>query len=325
MKSRHLSAGLVAGLLFTLAAPVMAETPAVAVENHQRIAAIYPFPVGKLQVTALSDGTVPLDAHKLLKNIEAAQIDGLLGRAFEITPPETSINAFLIRDGARHILVDTGAGDVFGPGFGGNLLASLKAAGEKPEDVTDILITHLHSDHVGGVLAKGKIAFPNAILHVSQPDLDFFSHPSEADRTSYGQPYFDIAQKAIGPYQQAGKLKPFADGAEILPGIVATIHPGHTPGSSFYTVTSEGKAIVFVGDIVHVAAVQFPQPGVAIQYDFDPARAVTTRQDAFKVFADGRALIAAPHLPFPGVGHVSAESGGAFAWHPVEYRNRAGE
>ncbi len=319
MISRHLPAGLVAGLLFALAAPVAAG------ESHQRIAAVYPFPVGRLQVTALSDGTVPLDAHALLKNIEPAQTDELLGRAFETAPPETSINAFLIRDGARHILVDSGAGDVFGPGFGGNLPASLKAAGEKPEDITDILITHLHSDHVGGVLAKGRIAFPKAILHVSQPDLDFFSHPSDSDRAGYGQPYFDIARKAIGPYLQAGKLKAFADGAEIVPGIIATLHPGHTPGSTFYTVTSEGKSIVFVGDIVHVAAVQFPQPGVAIQYDFDPARAVATRQDAFKIFADGRALIAAPHLPFPGVGHVSAESGGAFAWHALEYRNRAGE
>lgn len=325
MISRSLFAGAALSILFAATAPALAETPAESAASYHQSAQLYSFPLGKLQIVALSDGTVPLDAHKLLTHIEAAQIDPLLDRDFAQNPAETSINAFLIKDGARHILVDTGAGQFFGPGYGGNLLKSLEATGEKPADITDILITHIHSDHVGGLVKDGQIAFPNATVHVSRIDRDFFLTPSEADKKSYGAPYFELAAKAIGPYQSAGKLALFEDGALILPGIAAALHPGHTPGSAFYKVTSEGQAILFVGDIIHVPAIQFRQPEVTILYDFDPAKAAMTRQTAFKDIVNERTLIAAPHLPFPGVGHISAEGKTAYAWHPVLFRNRDGQ
>jgi glyoxylase-like metal-dependent hydrolase (beta-lactamase superfamily II) len=306
--------------------PALAENPAgAAVVAYQQTTDAYRFPLGRLEIIALSDGTVPQDLHQLLTHTTPANVDDLLNRSLLTNPVEASINAYLIRDGARRILVDTGSGQLFGPGYGGKLVDSLASVATKPEDITDILITHIHTDHTGGLVADGRMTFPNATVHVGKPDLDFFLDPLNAAKTGYAKNYFDEAAKTIGVYDKAGKVKPFNDGATILPGIVATIHPGHTPGSAFFTVTSEGRSIVFVGDIIHVAAVQFPSPKITIVYDVDAATAASTREAAFAQFAGDRQLIAAPHLPFPGVGHISANGNGTFGWLPVEYRNRAGQ
>ena len=101
-------------------------------------------------------------------------------------------------------------------------------------------------------------------------------------------------------------------------------HPGHTPGSAFFTVTSKDKSITFIGDVIHVAAVQFPDPNVTILYDVKPEEAASARKGAFKDFADRRQLVAAPHIPFLGVGYIRAEGPDRYSWHPLEYRNRAG-
>ena len=147
---------------------------------------------------------------------------------------------------------------------------------------------------------------------------------TNAEKTGYARQYFDEAAKTIGVYQKAGKVKTFSDNETILPGIIASIHPGHTPGSSFYTVTSKGHSIAFIGDIVHVEAVQFPDPLVTIVYDVNPAEAAVVREKAFSTFAGSRQLVAAPHLPFPGVGHIRTGGEGSFSWHPLEFRNRSG-
>jgi len=309
-----------------LVSPALAETPTgPAAVAYQQAPDIYRFPLGKLEIVALSDGTVPQDLHQLLTHTKPADVDDLLDRSYLANPVEASINAYLIRDDTRRILVDTGSGQLFGPGYGGKLVDSLASLGTKPEDITDILITHIHTDHTGGLVADGQRAFPNAAVHVGKPDIDFFFDPSNAAKTGYAMKYFDEAAKTIGVYDKAGKVKPFADGAAVLPGVVATIHPGHTPGSAFFTVTSEGRSIVFVGDIIHVAAVQFPNTGITIVYDVDAAKAASVRQTAFANFVRDRQLIAAPHLPFPGVGHVGDNGNGTFRWFPVEYRNRAGQ
>lgn len=309
-----------------LASPALAETQTdPAAVAYQQMPDTYRFPLGKLSIVALSDGTVPQDLHQLLTHTKPAEVDDLLGRSFLTNPVEASINAYLIQDGARRILVDTGSGQLFGPGYGGKLVDSLASIGTRPEDITDILITHIHTDHTGGLVTDSRRTFPNAVVHVGKPDIDFFLDPSNAAKTGYAEKYFDEAAKTVGVYDKAGKVKPFTDGAAILPGIVGTIHQGHTPGSAFFTVTSEGRSIVFVGDIVHVAAVQFPDPQITIVYDLDATKAASVRQIAFSKFAGDRQLIAAPHLPFPGVGHVKANGNGTFGWFPVEYRNRAGQ
>lgn len=281
----------------------------------------YRFRVGSVTVTALSDGTVPQDLHVLLRSTTVAKTDALLEAGFLRNPVEVSINAFLVALPDRLVLVDTGAGELFGAGKGGGLVDSLAAAGYRPEQITDILLTHIHSDHSGGLTVAGRRIFPNATVHVGQPDLDFFLDPENAARIGYGRLYFVQAIRTVKPYVDAGKVVGFAKTTEVVPGIVATLHPGHTPGSAFYTLESQGQRLTFIGDIIHVAAVQLPEPGVTIVYDVDPKGAAATRAQAFSAFAHDRALIAAPHLPFPGVGHVR-QVGTGYQWVPVDYGNR---
>ncbi|MBB6250890.1 MBL fold metallo-hydrolase [Nitrospirillum iridis] len=324
-----------AGLLLTVAiippltaaaSPVatqQAPLQATVVQPVSQGADIHRLKIGDVPVTALSDGSVPIDLHSLLKRTTPAKIDALLARAFQTTPTEASINAFLIELPGHLVLVDTGVGEMFGPGLGGKLPESLSRAGFTPDQITDILITHAHSDHAGGLVHQGQRVFPNATVHVGKADLDFFFDRGNAARTHYDIHYFDVAATALKPYLDAGKVKPIAADGEVLPGITATLHAGHTPGSAFFTLTSRGQALVFVGDIVHSAAVQFPEPATTIAFDQDEDRAAAVRAQAFRRFTEGGTLIAVPHMPFPGIGHVRADGAG-YAWVPVDYVNRAG-
>jgi len=139
------------------AAPV--ESPGLALQG----AGIYRFTIDAIVVTALSDGTVPLDLHQLLIGSTAAHTDALLKRSFLSNPVEVSINEWVFKIDGRVVLVDAGTGQLFGPGYGGKLVQSLAAAAIKPEEVTDVLITHIHPDHSGGLLQSGTMVFPNRL------------------------------------------------------------------------------------------------------------------------------------------------------------------
>jgi glyoxylase-like metal-dependent hydrolase (beta-lactamase superfamily II) len=297
---------------------VPGEAPGIALQGADS----YVFTVGDVRVTALSDGTVPQDLHKILLGTTNDKIDAQLAHAYQSNPVEMSVDAFLVDMGDRLILVDTGAGQMFGPGFGGKLPDSLKAAGFSADDITDVLVTHAHSDHMGGLVHNGKIIFNNARIHIGKPDVDFFMDRKNAEKSGYNVQFFDQAIQALKPYADAGKINTFDKPTEILPGVTASLHPGHTPGSAFYTLESQGQTLTFVGDIIHVQAVQFPDPSVTIAYDVDPDMARDVRSKAFSAFARDRSLVAVPHMSFPGVGHIR-KAGKGYEWVPVNYGNRS--
>jgi glyoxylase-like metal-dependent hydrolase (beta-lactamase superfamily II) len=301
----------------TLVAPSLAAASAAGAE--QQVAGVYRFDVGRFRVTALSDGTLPLDLLPLLKGISAKQIDALLRSGFAANPLETSINAYVIDTGSRLVLVDTGAGELFGA-VGGKLPESLAAAGFRPEQISDVLITHIHTDHSGGLARGGRMLFPNATVHVGQADVDFFLDQANLAR-GLKPKHLEEALKTVGPYQKAGKVKTFSSRSEVLPGITAIPTPGHTPGHSFYRVESEGESIDFWGDIMHVGLIQFPRPEVTIAFDVDQDAARAQRLLQFERAAGERRLSAVAHLPFPGVGHIRREAG-QYEWVPALYRNR---
>jgi glyoxylase-like metal-dependent hydrolase (beta-lactamase superfamily II) len=320
MRKLRLAIAIALQIFLSGTSPSLSQVASPAPHVAAQGADLYRFRVGAVRVTALSDGTVPQDLHALLTSTTPAKTDRLLEASFLQNPIEASINVFLIALPDHLVLVDTGSGELFGPGNGGKLRASLAAAGYRPEQITDILITHVHTDHSGGLVEGGRIVFQNATVHVGKPDVDFFLNPANSAKSGYDRKYFDEAIKTLKPYVDAGKVATFSTTTEVVPGITASLHPGHTPGSAFYALTSQGERITFIGDIIHVASVQFPDPSITIVYDV-PKAAEATREQAFSQFANDRELVAAPHLPFPGIGHVR-RTGKGYQWVPVEYSNR---
>ena len=225
-----------------LAAPTPAAVPdTIAGTVRQTAPAIYRFTIGDAQITALSDGSVPLDLHQLLRGVSAQTIDEILARSFLANPAEASINAYLIDFNGRRILVDVGAGDLFGLGNGGRLLEALAAAGAAPETITDILITHVHSDHSGGLTKAGKIVFPRATVYAGGADIRFFSDVANAAKSGIDKRFWTQTEQTLTPYVTAGRVKPIDTDGEVVPGIRAELQPGHTPGTAFYTLTSRGR------------------------------------------------------------------------------------
>jgi glyoxylase-like metal-dependent hydrolase (beta-lactamase superfamily II) len=283
----------------------------------------YRMMLGGIEVTALSDGTFPMKPHELLANISPKDVDEALSRSFLADPIEASVNGFLINTGSKLVLIDTGSGTFFGPTVG-KLLASLRASGYRPEQVDEIYITHMHPDHVGGLItADGKIAFPNAVLRAGQADADYFlSKDKMAAAPKEAQPLFANAQKAVNPYVSAGKFKPITGDGELVPGVRAVAAPGHTPGHTLYIVESEGQKLLLWGDLMHIAAAQFPNPEVSLKYDVDMPSAIAQRKKVFADAATNRYWVGGAHLPFPGIGHLR-QNGAGYTYVHINYSSHA--
>jgi glyoxylase-like metal-dependent hydrolase (beta-lactamase superfamily II) len=305
------SFAIIASITYAHAAAPMVKTSAPG---------FYRMMLGDFEVTAISDGTADLDMRELLTNTTPDKVDKALARSFLKSPVETSVNAFLINTGTKLVLVDTGAAGLFGPTLG-KLLVNLKAAGYTPEQVDEIYITHMHPDHVGGLLAEGKIAFPNAVVRADKHDADYWLSQASLDKApEASKGFFKGAMASLNPYVQAGKFSPFDGDTELVPGVRAHASRGHTAGHTTYIVESKGAKLELWGDLMHVAAVQFADPAVTIKFDSDSKAAAAQRKSAYADAAKNGYLVAAAHLPFPGVGHLRAEGKG-YVFIPVNYAN----
>jgi glyoxylase-like metal-dependent hydrolase (beta-lactamase superfamily II) len=310
-----LAAALALGGAALLATPA----PAAAAAPQQRTQApgFYRTMLGDFEITALSDGTVDLDVAKLLAE-PATRTDAALAKAFVHGPLETSVNAYLVNTGSKLVLIDAGAGTLFGPTLG-KLVASLKAAGYQPDQVDDIFITHMHPDHVGGLSANGQRVFPNATLHADKRDSDFWLAQANLDAAPAAtKGFFQGAMASVNPYVAAGKYQPFEADGEPVAGVRTLASVGHTAGHTSYLVESKGQQLLVIGDLIHVAAVQFADPGVTISFDSDAKAAAQSRATIFKLAARDGALVGAAHLQFPGLGHLRA-AGKQWQWVPANY------
>ncbi|HEU5437436.1 MAG TPA: MBL fold metallo-hydrolase [Telluria sp.] len=300
-------------------ATAFAATPAMAAAPMAKTPApgYFRMMLGDFEITPVSDGTVDLPMNKLL-NDKPANIDAQLAKYHLGAMVETSDNVFVINTGTKLVMVDTGAGVLFGPTLG-KLIANLKAAGYQPEQVDEIYLTHMHGDHVGGLLSDGKIAFPNAIVRAAKADADFWLSQANMDKAPEdGKGTFKGAMASLNPYIQAGKFKTFTGNIELVPGVSAVATHGHTPGHTSYMVESKGTKMMLIGDLIHAAAVQMENPAVTINFDSDKKAAAAARKKAFDAAAKGGYLIGGAHLQFPGVGYL-APSGKGYRWIPVNY------
>lgn len=334
---RHLRrAALLAPLsALCILAPTLA--PARAPMQDSQAPGFYRVKIGAFELTALSDGTAPMPVDELLSD-PPEETRKTLTEAHLALPMDMSVNAYLLNTGARLVLIDAGGGEGMGQGLG-KLAQSINAAGYRVDQVDDILLTHMHLDHLGGLTAQGRAVFPNAILHASQTEADFWLAPLR-DKPTQNEPTQDKSGKAqadfgmavaaaLDPYITSGRFQPIQDRKggqdhetiEIIAGIKAMPAPGHTPGNVIYLIESEGEKAVMLGDLVHVGPVQFQKPDVTFLFDDDPAKAAQTRHKIFDHAISQAALIGASHLPFPGLGHIGMDTP-RYRWHPLNYSSQ---
>ncbi len=199
---------------------------------------------------------------------------------------------FVVKKGNDVVLIDTGKG--------GKMLTLLQTIGIKPEDVQNILLTHSHFDHVGGLVKDDQKVFPNATLWIDADELSFW-------KTARNK---DYCQQCVKLYGEPKILTPDEKTAAIFPELVSVPLHGHTPGQTGFLLSSGDVKLLVVGDLLHNGAVQFARPDISIQYDNDPKQAAEVRRETLQWAADEQLLIAACHIPFPSVGTVKADGNG---------------
>ncbi|MES2935210.1 MAG: MBL fold metallo-hydrolase [Pseudomonadota bacterium] len=273
--------------------------------------------LGAFEVTALSDGTIDLPVDKLLME-PTAKTTQLLSKSFLTAPLETSVNAYLINTGTKLVLIDAGTAGLFGPSLG-KLLINLKASGYEPGQIDEVYLTHLHPDHVGGLISNGELAFPNATIRSDQREADVWLSQANMDKApDAAKAFFQGAMASLNPYIAANKYKPFTANTELVPGVKSVASTGHTIGHTSYVVESQGQKLVLIGDLIHVAAVQLDHPEVTITFDSDAKEAAHAREQAFTQAVKDGAIVGASHIQFPGLGHLRSVGKG-FQWIPVNY------
>ena len=273
--------------------------------------------VGDALVTAVSDGYTQLGPD-VVPNATADDLRPLFERSFiDMGDFKAAVNAYVVQAGRRTVLIDAGGAHAGFPTLG-RLEANLAAIGVDPAAIDVVLATHLHPDHVGGVItANGAAAFANAELIVSEADHAFWHDDSNMNAVPEAQrAFFTLARDAVAAYD--GRVTQFSGETEIVPGLTSVPLHGHTPGHTGFTLASGDEQLLIWGDVVHLQPVQFDRPEYYVGFDVNPEEAVATRRRAMDRAASDRVMVAGMHLPFPGLGHV-ARAGEGYAFVPAPF------
>lgn len=248
------------------------------------------FEFGKMKLTAIEDasGQMPNSLFQGASEEEIAKL-APTGKS------PSSVNCFLIQFDKQCILVDSGNG-----GRRGTMLDKLHEFGVQPEMVNTILLTHMHGDHIGGLVEGDKPVFEKATVYVSEPELAYWSKSKNA-----------LAHRVIKAY--GDRLKTFKFDTEIIPGITARDAIGHTPGHTVY----EAEKFIIIGDLLHAAALQFANPNLCPSYDMDMPQAVISRKVWYDKAAAGGKVVAGMHIPFTGLGKITKNKGGNYQFKPL--------
>lgn len=282
------------------------------------------FKLGTFEVNSLMDAAATIDGPWPIVGQDRPKEEVERLMEANLLPParfRPGFSPVLVNTGKELVLFDTGNGEngFVPPPYGGWLLRSLKAAGYSPEQVDVVALTHAHPDHVGGMLAQDKPAFPKARYVIGQTEFDFWK---KGDTLS--------APKESNEYRTATMFRtyvqPFADrtsfiapGGDVVPGIRAVEAHGHTPGHLAFHVESEGKQLLVWGDCAHHEVASLARPGWHALFDQDKAQGAATRKKIYDMAATDRLAVAAYHTSFPSIGYVERSDEG-YRWLPVTYQ-----
>jgi glyoxylase-like metal-dependent hydrolase (beta-lactamase superfamily II) len=278
----------------------------------------YAIRVGEIEVLVISDGILPLSPATLATNAKPADLEAWLDdRLLPSGVFKWPLNAVVVRTGGRTMLIDAGIGAEYPDFKAGQFGARLEAAGIDPASVTDVVLTHMHFDHIGGLLADelgGRLS-PGVPIHIAAAEVEFWKSP-DFSRTSMPQSVQDGIRSAVSRFadRYGSQLRPFETECEVAPGVVMSRTGGHTPGHSVVHLASGGDRLTFVGDAVFPD--HFDHPEWYNAFDHDPEEAIRVRVRLLReLAATGEPLMAA-HLSFPSLGRV-AVAGDAFRWVPA--------
>jgi glyoxylase-like metal-dependent hydrolase (beta-lactamase superfamily II) len=263
-----------------------------------------PIAVDGPKLFALADGFLDMDLSRFPDVVRGIGDDLATADGQDLNDMSLSVNAFLIQTGDRLCLVDAGDGTRRGDTLG-HVRAAIKAAGYDPEDVTDLLMTHLHGDHAAGLVEGSTALFPQADLHVSAEEVRFWNAPEEHDAIQATQVPFALA--ALAAYRERVKL--LQPGGEVLPGIATQALPGHTPGQIGFRIGTE-QPVLISADVLHLPALQVKHPEWGFLFDADKARALQTRKEILATVPKAGLRLAGAHMPFPGVIRVVEQEQG---------------
>ncbi len=276
------------------------------------------FKVGAFDILVISDGSrvseKPFETYGTNQPPEA--VSALLQENF--LPADKFVNGFsptLVNTGKDVVLFDTGLGEGGRQGGMGQLLAGLAAHGYAPEDVSVVVLTHMHGDHIGGVMEKGAPTFKNARYVTGQVEYDFWKDPARVGTPAEGG-HKGVVEKVV---PLAEKMTFIADGGEVVPGISGMAAFGHSPGHMIYRVESEGKALVLTADTANHFVLSLQRPDWEVRFDMDKANAAASRKKVFDMLATDRTAFLGYHMPFPSVGYVEKRDQG-YHFVPLSYQ-----
>lgn len=302
------------GALLGGGSPLQAQEPAKqsARENFQG-AGHYRMALGQATLYLISDGGFDMNPAELFATVPEDQMEEAKRSAFLTSRPVPGhVNTLLVKEEANLILVDTGCGTNFG-GSAGKLPGNLKRAGFDPNEITHVILTHAHPDHLGGLVNKdGQLLFPKAQVVVSRAEHDFWTDsPSLPKARLPAEAVAGMAGIAQRTFTAAKPRLELANPGDRVGNVITLVDaPGHTPGHLALDIESGGESLLYVTDAVHLPALQLANPDWQVLYDADPELAAATRQDLLGRAARDRRLIAGSHLPFPSFGHLVQHEGG---------------
>jgi glyoxylase-like metal-dependent hydrolase (beta-lactamase superfamily II) len=291
-----------AGASLTMLPALMSAARAKAPLAGSQVISVHRMKLGTFELTAMLDGHV--DRPPTILTGDQDVVKGLLTAAgWSADQFRLPVITFLLNTGSDLVLFDAGGANMLGPTMG-RLPQCLQAAGVEPGQIDAVCITHMHPDHLHGVVTpEGGRLFPNAVIRISKAEMDYWANPDiQAKIPESLAPRFLPAKRAVAAY--GDRIKTFSFGDELIPGVRAVEAVGHSPGHSFFMVQSGQARLMVIGDTIHVAPVQFPRAEIAVIMDGDQVRARAMRKSIFDMAATEGFPIAGAHLPFPGIGRL---------------------